>query len=64
MILDDKQKEIAAKKLCEIRGIDPDDQVIDKEFRPGCDVLMYCRAWQNLVPEIESHIAIAEALNF
>ena len=55
--MNDKQKEKAAKKLCELRGIDPDSKVAhgadpDKNGF-SLDILLYSPAWTRVLREIE-----------
>lgn len=55
--MNDKQLESAARRLCELRGIDPDYQVAHGAdpgpdgFVPG--VLLYSPAWMRAKREIE-----------
>ena len=64
----DKQIEIAARRLCEIRGIDPDKRVSHgADPSPDgviCDVLLYSKAWQRAVREVKAHLAILDAMNY
>jgi len=56
--MNDKQKEQAAKKLCELRGIDPYSEVthgVDPDENGiVLDVLLYSPAWTRALREIES----------
>jgi len=50
----DDQLEPAARRLCEIRGLDPDGTVVESRGGPRDLVLRTYRipAWRTLVPEI------------
>lgn len=64
--MDDKQLEIAAKKLCELRGIDPNVLVghgakpNEAGFVPA--VLLKSKAWELVKDEILDFINISEAI--
>lgn len=61
------QKEKAAIKLCELRGIDPYQRVAHgakPENGVVCDVLLYSQAWQLALREIEQMDAIMTAVEY
>lgn len=55
------KSEKAARKLCEIRGIDPESLVI---YNDGSGHAVRCRrrAWQSAEVEIIKHLQVLEAL--
>jgi hypothetical protein len=63
----EEQLEAAARKLCEIRGIDPDKSVPhgappnDMGYVPS--VLLYAPAWRLVASEIRNFYQIAQALD-
>jgi len=66
--MNDKQKEQAARRLCELRGIDPDEKV-----QHGADpdkngfvvsILLCSPAWERALREIEDHVRMHEAINY
>lgn len=63
-----EQIEKAARKLCELRGIDPDRQVsLDaKPNKDGsvCDVMLLGQAWQRAAVEIVAANQVAQAIQF
>ena len=63
-MLTPEQLEAAARKLCEIRGIDPDEVFgkrfrIDKSENPEVVSVLW---WENLAVEIRAHLEIQEAI--
>lgn len=64
----DEQLEAAARKLCEIRGIDPDRQ-IGHGAPPNANgavpaVMLYSPAWRLAASEIMGFYQVAKALDF
>ena len=59
--MDDELIERAAKKLCEIRGLDPDESV-PHGHPEGYASIVYSKQWELLVPEIRSHLQVEEAI--
>lgn len=63
----DEQLEAAARKLCELRGIDPERMVptapppTDMGYVPA--VLLHTPAWRAAVAEIRGFYQIAQALD-
>lgn len=64
----EQQVEAAARKLCEIRGIDPDFLVShgappnDKGYVPA--VLLHTPAWRMAVSEVRKFWEMAQAIDF
>lgn len=59
--MNDKQFEVAARELCRLRGIDPDERAIDRSNET--DALWYCAAWENAKTEIIEHGRIAHSIS-
>ena len=66
-MLSEEQIERAARKLCELRGIDPDALVShEADPSPGGflpDILLYSPAWTRAKREVVNHWLLTEALN-
>lgn len=66
----DDQIEAAARKLCELRGIDPDGQGSPtgawpaSPFNPNPIVPTHHRNWQDATVEIRRHLQVREAVHF
>lgn len=63
----DEQIEVAARKLCEIRGIDPDRRV-GHGAEPDANglvpaVLLYSPAWRLVAREVTSFYQVAQAID-
>ena len=62
----ENQIEAAARELCRLRGVDPDQQVAHSADpdKYGCvvDVLLYSSAWRRATREIEEAEQLAKAL--
>ncbi len=64
----EEQVEIAARKLCELRGIDPDKSVPhrappnDHGYVPA--VLLHSPAWAPCVSEVRAFYQVAQAIDF
>ncbi len=65
-MMTDKQKESAARELCRLRGIDPDQRVgHDADPLPGGyvpAVMLYSPAWRRAVREIEAQERLEAAM--
>lgn len=67
-MMTDLQKELAARKLCALRGIDPDAMIahaadsLSNGMVPA--ICLYSPAWQLAAREIEKHERIEEAMTF
>lgn len=65
-MLTSKQKEIAARELCRLRGVDPDKQIAHEAdpspegYVPG--VCLYSPAWTRALCEINAQEQLAAAL--
>ncbi len=67
-MMNDKQKKAAARELCRLRGIDP-DQPVAHGADPSPDgfvpaVCLYSPAWERAVREIEAQERIEAAMLF
>ena len=65
-MLTSRQREVAARKLCELRGIDP-EQSVAHGADPSPDgytpaVLLYSPAWLRALREIEAQDILMDAL--
>lgn len=58
--LTEEELETAARKLCELRGIDPDKRVGDEIF----DVDICPLAWETVIDEIKNHYQIMASIYF
>lgn len=58
----DAQQEQAARRLCELRGIDPDEQL----GQPATDLMsvVYSPAWKLALADIKDFLLIQEACEF
>jgi hypothetical protein len=54
------QLEVAARYLCKIRGIHPDNQ----EYIKGVDHGFLCKAWENAAKEIEHWETMQEVVRY
>jgi hypothetical protein len=67
MKMDDKWLEGAARRVCELRGIDPDKMVSHgaepDEFGIVLGVLLHSPAWRLVAREVVAHQQISQALN-
>lgn len=64
----DEQIEAAARKLCEIRGIDPDKRV-GHGAEPDANgmvpaVMLYSPAWRLVAREVSAFYQVAQAIDF
>lgn len=64
--MNEQQKEIAARRLCELRGIDPDASVAHGA-NPNDDgsvpyILVYSPAWRLAVCEIEQRLMMDDCI--
>jgi hypothetical protein len=60
-----KWKEVAARELCRIRGIDPDARVCYAPYDGnGPAIAIYSPAWKRALMEIEAHGQLEEAIKF
>jgi hypothetical protein len=57
------QLEIAARYLCKVRNIHPDNQEFLKP-EPTHGVAVYTTAWENAAREIEAHEILTEAIRY
>lgn len=65
--MNDKQLEVAARELCRIRGIDPDDSVAhgadpNPDGTVNC-VLLYSPAWTRMLKEVKAHLEVHRAVS-
>ena len=63
------QNEMAARRLCELRGIDPDGEwsytQLGKVGHGYMEMkLIYRAEWERALPEIETHQHIIEAIQY
>lgn len=64
--MNEKEIEAAARRLCAIRGIDP-EVMVGHGAEPNAQghvpaVWLHSPAWRRLVPEIVAHLQVTEAL--
>ena len=59
-MLTDQQIEAAARKLCELRGIDPDDE-IGKRYTAACSIETVLQ-WHSAALEIRAADQVREAI--
>jgi len=57
--MDDREKK--ARKLCELRGLDPDKEIGHGADTPGMDVMMFSPRWERVALEIDSFEQIRQA---
>ena len=62
-LLNRKQLETAARYLCKVRNIHPDNQEFIRP-QPAHDVALYTTAWENVAREIEAHELLNEAIRY
>lgn len=70
MMLNDQQIEAAARKLCELRGVNPDGKFVIKVYVPPEDgqilnhVHKHCFQWEAMVEEIRAYLQVQESVAF
>jgi len=60
--MNEEKLEKAARKLCELRGLDPDERV-GHGHPDGYAVMLYSPRWKLVAGEIESTLQVLEAID-